>query len=77
MAKSKNSKSKFMERVSFVIPPDVNNPEETEKIICVNGKNFQIQVGKTVSVPLCVKEAYDNSRRQFYKAVNKEKQFVN
>lgn len=73
----RKTKSKYTERVSFVIPPDVNNPEETEKVICVNGKNYQIQVGKTVEVPLFVKEAYDNSRRQFYKAVNKEKQFIN
>lgn len=74
---AKKGRGKYTERVSFVILPDVNNPEETEKVICVNGKNYQIQVGKTVEVPLFVKEAYDNARRQFYKAVNKEKEFVN
>ncbi len=54
------NESKLRERVPLYIP----RPEGDKSGYCtvsVNGKNYQIEYGKTVMVPAFVKEAWDNA----------------
>lgn len=47
---------------TIFIERDILNPKEDSKFVSVNGKNYQIQVGKNVEVPIAVAEVINNSR---------------
>ena len=72
-AKKEKQRKYLLEKVNFEIPIDVSNPDETQKLICVNGKNFIIQLGKKVKIPRYVYLAYQDAKKQEMKAIKKER----
>ena len=54
------------EKVPFMIPISAEN--EDDWICIINGHSYQVQRGKTVIVPKCVVEVYNNQQRQLFES---------
>ena len=54
------------EKVPFMIPISADNEEDW--ICIINGHSYQVQRGKTVLVPKCVVEIYNNQQKQLYES---------
>ena len=61
MAESKKKINPELEKIKVKFPT-VRGKKNQDSVVMVNGKEWQIQRGKTVEVPKYVLDAYDNNQ---------------
>lgn len=70
--KPKYTEEELNELVDIFVP--VTNKEQGDVYLAVNGKNFIIQPGKHVSVPLYVKLMYEESEKNRLVAIERQRE---
>lgn len=64
--KPKKAENDPYEKVPFMIPISADNEEDW--VCIINGHSYQVQRGRTVLVPKCVVEVYNNQQRQLFES---------
>lgn len=68
--KNNEAKTKAPKMVKIKLPVDRTDKNNTHQYVCVNGKRFQIERGKTVEVPDYVEEVLRHSEEAADRAFN-------
>lgn len=74
-ASSKPKTDDDFEKVLLEIPISADN--EDDWICIINGHSYQIQRGKQVPVPKCVKKIYENEQRQIRESRERSRKLQN